>query len=201
MEARNSPGAMLRQQSAHENCQSENERDEHVPNVHSTECVEEGIAESRPRSYTEYLARLAETNSTFEWLYEFFKYRPEEPDSKIIILDIENNNFKRRCPDLQALMKQPATVQIRIVSFCYSDIWNLDRASLDNICYALDLDPLIVWAHFDHEFSHLDNPFDDDELQKRDGPSSHQLLSTFRFLNISTILEDLYESLFVAFIN
>ncbi|KAH7145495.1 hypothetical protein B0J13DRAFT_525027 [Dactylonectria estremocensis] len=85
MEARNTPGAMLRQQSVHENYQSENERGEHVPDAYSTECVEEGIAESRPRSYTKYLARLAETDSPLEWLHEFFKHRPEELETGVVL--------------------------------------------------------------------------------------------------------------------
>lgn len=118
-----------------------------VTHPQTTGYVEEDFAEpceSLPHSYIEYVTRLAKTNPTFKWLREFFDYRLEEPNSEVIILDLEQNSFKHQQPDLETLKKQPDTVQLRIVLFCYKSIWQLDRDSLNNICYALDLEPLIV---------------------------------------------------------
>ncbi|KAK0716337.1 hypothetical protein B0H67DRAFT_261317 [Lasiosphaeris hirsuta] len=152
-----------------------------------------------PSSYIEYLARLAQSNPTFKWLHQFFKHRTKKPDSETIILDVENDGFKRQQPDINTLMNQPATVQIRLVLFRYTDIWNLDRDSLDDICYALDLDPWMVWSHFDHQFSYQGNPFDDNEPQDRDGPLPRQFLSSSRYLHISTVLDERYESILATF--
>jgi len=80
-----------------------------------------------PSSYVEYLAQLAQSNPTFQWLHNFFKHRPKHPDSETIILNVENNEFKRQQPGMKTLMNQPATVQMRLVLFRYTNIWDARR--------------------------------------------------------------------------
>lgn len=155
--------------------------------------------ESPPASYTEYLAKLAKGNTTFEWLHQFFKHRPERPDSKTIIVDVVENRFQRKTADLDTLMNRPATVQMRLILFQYIDIWTLDRVALDNICHALTLDPWMIWEHFDHEVSHFDNPFDDSEPSYRKGPLPRQIPSSSTHLNIRLLADETYLSLLAMF--
>ncbi|KAK5654677.1 hypothetical protein OQA88_7001 [Cercophora sp. LCS_1] len=129
-------------------------------------------------SYLQYLARISHANHTFEWLYKFFKYRPSEPNSEILVLDVENGNITHRPSDRATLMRQPDAVQMRLILFRYQDIWTLDRVALDDICYTFDLDPYMLWVHFDHEFSNLGGPFRIGDRQERNGPFPPQFPSS-----------------------
>jgi len=138
-----------------------------------------------PESYINYLTRLKDSNSCFNWLHDFFEYKPLKPDCKIDILDMVGENIQRQSPDTTTLRNRRAEVQFRIVLLSYSDPWLLDRALLDSVCYTFDLDLIAVWVCFDGQFSHLNNPNDDTRPDERNGPLSRQLTSAGSFLSLS----------------
>ena len=83
------------------------------------------------------------------------------------------------------MLSNPANnVSTRIILLSYHDIWKVDRRMLDDIAFALDLDPLFLWCHFDDDLSSIDNPFDDAPLAHREGPLAQQIPSDKTFFEI-----------------
>jgi hypothetical protein len=51
------------------------------------------------------------------------------------------------------------------------------------MCWTLDLDPAEIWSAFDHDYSHLCNPFDDSGPKDRGGRFPRGVLSQTLSMN------------------
>jgi hypothetical protein len=112
------------------------------------------------KSCREYLSFLHSHDSNFKWLQNFFTYVPSEITSHAVIIDSVGGKLFQPLVTKGLLRSRPKRVSTRIIVLSYDDIWTLDRDTLDDICYGLDLDPIFLWRHFDDDFSHLESPVD-----------------------------------------
>lgn len=136
-------------------------------------------------TYQEYLAELKDINPAFEWLHQFFQHTPAVPNSRALLVDIIENTLVQKGVNRETLLSRPRHLQLRLVLLCFEEIWGLDRNCLDDICWALDLNPFEIWAIFDHDYSHSENPFDVSMLDTRETPSPRGVLSQTLSMNFS----------------
>jgi len=160
---------------------------------------------SRPKSYVQYLAQLEEINRSFYWIHRFFKHHPEKPEGRVTVLDINAQGTIQMANGAVAtnrdlLENQPPHISMRIVLLSYKDMWSLDRDLLDSVCYAFDLDPVELWAHFDSDCSHLRDPYRDTRKSHRKTRTPRPLLSFNAYLKV-TFCQYERNQLLVALLN
>ena len=129
-------------------------------------------------SYREYIVFL-QHNKNFEWLHKYFTRETKTPTSHELLLDSIDEKIIRQKVNRKSLQSRPKGVSTRIIVLSHGDVWNIDRVILDGIPYVLDLDPVLLWRHLDHDFSHLQNPFTARREVHRGGQSLSSLRNAF----------------------
>ena len=109
-------------------------------------------------SYTDYLERLLPEWPEYEWLLRFLRQPEPNTDTVLSILDYSDDDvcfqqFTAADPDwASSLDTCAANVKLRVLllGFLYVDV---ARCMVNHLGVLYDLDPLILWAHFDQESS------------------------------------------------
>lgn len=106
----------------------------------------------RPATYAEGLARLAGAYPQLNWLHQFFSRAGEAPpasSSKALVIEFSSVGAGVRQSSIETLRNPLPDTENRVVLFSFNDLPGVDRRRLDEICYALDLDPFDVRAVFE----------------------------------------------------
>ena len=102
-------------------------------------------------SYREYLAALRNHDSSFKWLHSFFerKVEADERTSHATILDVDGEKVVSKTVSRETLRDRPRDMSTRIIVFSWRRLMgSIDKDILDEIAFALDLDPVFLWRHF-----------------------------------------------------
>lgn len=125
----------------------------------SQEATDESRDPQAPfKSYLEYIRAIESHNNSFDWVRNHLEYRLSETSGLLNVLEcIDGKIIPIENPDRQALQNPTEGVRTRIIMLCDG----IDGGILDDLSYALDLDPVLLWRILDNQVTHVRRPFED----------------------------------------